>query len=126
MPLKRIVLRLARNPEFPKGDDRQGYVVVAPLDAQGKIDVDLWREHREKCTVDRFHPDPDERADGVLTHRGHQWRFHYDEDDEGPDEGGYRLEDHEFRPGAYVTIASHGKDAMTYIVTEVERAEHAS
>ena len=70
MPLKRIVLRLARNPDFPDGDDRQGYVIVAPLDAAGKIDVALWRAAREKCTVDRFHPDPDETADGLLTHRG--------------------------------------------------------
>jgi hypothetical protein len=126
MSLKRIVLRLARNPDFPEGDDRQGYVVVAPLDAQGKIDVEQWRDCRAQCTVDRFHPDPDERADGLLTHRGHQWRFHYDEEAEGPDEGGYRLEDHEFRPGAYVTIASHGEAPLTYVVTEVDRAEHAS
>ena len=126
MSLKRIVLRLARNPDFPEGDDRQGYVVVAPLTAQGKIDVNQWRECRAQCTVDRFHPDPDERADGLLTHRGHQWRFHYDEEAEGPDEGGYRLEDHEFRPGAYVTIASHGEAPLTYVVTEVDRAEHAS
>ncbi|MEO1303976.1 MAG: hypothetical protein AAFV37_03295 [Pseudomonadota bacterium] len=126
MPLKRIVLRLARNPDFPDGDDRQGYVIVAPLDAAGKIDVALWRAAREKCTVDRFHPDPDETADGLLTHRGDQWRFHYDEEEEGPDEGGYRLGDHHFRPGEYITIASHGEDPLTYIVTEVERAEHAS
>ena len=124
MPLKRIVLRLARNPDTPDGDDRQGYVIVAPLDAGGKIDLDLWRSKREKCTVDRFHPDPDEVADGLLTHRGNQWRFHYNEEDEGPDEGGYRLGDHVFRPGEYVTIASHGEDPLTYIVTEVERAEH--
>ena len=48
MPLKRIVLRLARNPGIPDGDDRQGYVLVAPLNADGKIDLEAWREHREK------------------------------------------------------------------------------
>ena len=40
MPLRRIVLRLARNPGYPDGDDQQGYVLVAPLDAGGKIDDD--------------------------------------------------------------------------------------
>lgn len=119
MSLKQIVLRLARNPEMPDGDDRQGYVVIAPLDADAKIDLEAWREDREKCTVRRFHPDPDEHADGWLTHNGSKWRFHYDEDREGPDEGGYRLGDHVFRPGEYVTIAHHGDEALVYRVTEV-------
>ncbi len=123
MPLKRIVLRLARNPGFPDGDDSQGYVIVAPLDGGGKIDLKAWRNHRDACTVNRFHPDPDEHADGLLTHRGDHWRFHYDEADEGPDEAGYRLGDHLFKPGEYVTIANHGEDALTYVVTEVLRAE---
>jgi len=122
MPLKRIVLRLARNPGFPDGDDDQGYILVAPLDADGQIDLQAWRGQREACTVIRFHPDPDEHADGWLTHRGNKWRFRYDEDDEGPDEPGYRLGEHDFRPGAYVTISHHGDEALTYIVTEVARA----
>ncbi|MBR9835222.1 MAG: hypothetical protein GYB42_08550 [Alphaproteobacteria bacterium] len=123
MPLRRIVLRLARNPGFPEGDDKQGYVIVAPLDGEGQIDLEAWRANRQKCTVVRFHPDPDEKADGWLTHRGDQWRFRYDEDDEGPDEPGYRLAEHDFRPGEYVTIAHHGDttESLTYIVTEVQR-----
>ena len=35
MALKRIILRLARNPGFPDGDMHQGYTIVAPLDADG-------------------------------------------------------------------------------------------
>lgn len=121
MTLKRVVLRLARNEGYPEGDDSQGYVLVAPLTADGLIDLDEWRENREACTVDRFHPDPDERADGWLTHRGSHWRFRYDEEDEGPDESGYRLSEHRFRPGEYVTIAHHGEDPLTYIVTDVTK-----
>ncbi|WOR14642.1 hypothetical protein RYZ27_12750 [Hyphomonas sp. FCG-A18] len=121
MTLKRVVLRLARNEGYPEGDDSQGYVLVAPLTADGLIDLDEWRENREACTVDRFHPDPDEKADGWLTHRGSHWRFRYDEEDEGPDEGGYRLGEHRFRPGEYVTIAHHGEDPLTYIVTDVTK-----
>lgn len=126
MTLNRIVLRLARNPGTPEGDDRQGYVLTAPLDSKGQIDLEGWRANREACTVIRFHPDPDEVADGVLTHRGNHWRFHYDEDEEGPDEPGYRLGEHVFRPGEYVTIAQHGEDPLTYIVTEVSRVRAAA
>lgn len=121
MTLNRIVMRLARNEAFPDGDEQQGYVLVAPLDANHKIDLAAWRENREKCTVERFHPNPDEKADGWLTHRGDHWRFRYDEEDEGPDEPGYRLGDHEFRPGEYVTITFHGDAPLTYRITEVTR-----
>ncbi len=119
MALKQIVLRLARNANAPEGDDRQGYVMIAPLGADGKIDLESWREHKQLCEVKRFHPDPDEVADGWLTHNGSHWRIRYDEDHEGPDEGGFRLGDHAFHPGEYVTIASHGVTPLTYIVTDV-------
>lgn len=119
MSLKQITMRLARNAEFPKGDDRQGYVLIAPLTASGKIDLEEWRQQKSLCEVRRFHPDPDEQADGLLTHSGSHWRFHYDEAHEGDDESGYRLGDHEFRPGEYVTISFHGVEPLAYIITEV-------
>ena len=46
MPLYQIVLRLARNPGFPEGDDKQGYVLVAPLDSRDQLEPDAWRENR--------------------------------------------------------------------------------
>ena len=52
--LKRIRLNLARSKEFPGGSARHGYEFVAPLDAAGRIDPQLWREHREHCGVRRF------------------------------------------------------------------------
>ena len=119
MSLKQIVLRLARNPNHPDGDDRQGYVLIAPLDRDGLIDLEEWRAHRDRCIVKRFHPDPDEVADGWLTHNGSKWRFHYDEAREGPDEAGHRLGDHVFRPGEYVSVAHHGEETLVYRVTDV-------
>lgn len=120
MALTRIVMRLGRNPHagYPGGDDHRGYVIIAPLDAGGKLDADLWRENRRACTVDRFSPDPDEKADGLLTHRGSNWFFHYDEEDEGPDEPVYRLGDHTMRLGDYLTIHEADGDALTYKITE--------
>jgi hypothetical protein len=52
--LKRIRLNLARSKEFPVGSDQHGYEFVAPLDADGRIDPELWRKYREHCGVRRF------------------------------------------------------------------------
>lgn len=121
MAFKKIVLRLARNPGYPEGDASRGYIVNAPIDADGKLNIDEWREERSKATVIRFDPDPEEHADGWLTHRGSHWYFHYDEDREGPDEPAYRLGDHKFLVGEYVTISEHGEDPLTYQVTNITK-----
>jgi hypothetical protein len=120
MGLTRVVLRLGRNPDagFPEGDDDMGYVVVAPLDKDGTLDPDLWRANKEKCTVLRFTPDHENDADGWLSHRGAQWYFRYDEEEEGPDEPVFRLGDHKLRLGEYVTIHEADGDDLTYKVTE--------
>jgi hypothetical protein len=39
---RRIRLELAREKGHPQGSARIGYTFVAPLDANGKIDADLW------------------------------------------------------------------------------------
>ena len=52
--LKRIRLNLARSKEFPAGSAKHGYEFVAPLDANGHIDVELWRKYRAHCGVRRF------------------------------------------------------------------------
>ena len=49
MAFKKVVLRLARNPGFPDGDTERGYVVHAPLTADGHLDLDAWRQDREKA-----------------------------------------------------------------------------
>jgi hypothetical protein len=48
--LKRIRLNLARSKEFPSGSDPHGYEFVAPLDADGRIDPQLWRKDGEMHT----------------------------------------------------------------------------
>lgn len=120
MALTRVVLRLGRNPDagFPDGDDSFGYVIVAPLNKDGGLDADLWGKEREKCKVVRFTPDHEDDADGVLVLRNGRWFFHYDEDDEGPDEPVYRLGDHKLRVGEYVTIHEADGDDLTFRVTE--------
>jgi hypothetical protein len=120
MALTRVVMQLARNPQagFPDGDDKQGYVITAPLDAGGRLDPEQWRERRKDCTVIRFAPDEERVADGWLTHRGDKWYLHYDEEAEGPDEPLYRLGEHSLRLGEYLTIHEADGDDLTYKITE--------
>lgn len=122
MPFKKVTLRLARNPGVPQGDPDRGYILHAPVKQDGTLDLDAWRQERERATVIRFDPDPSEQADGWLTHRGSHWFFHYDEEHEGPDEPAYRLGDHKFAVGEYITVSEHGEAPLTYQVSSVQDA----
>lgn len=117
--LTRVVLQLGRNNEagYPDGDRTQGYIINAPVGANGKLDAELWKKHKKECTVVRYGKVEDQ-ADGHLSHRGEKWYFEYDERDEGPDENLYHLGDHRLWVGDYVTI--HGKDgkSLIYVVSE--------
>ena len=66
--LKRIRLNLARSKEFPSGSDRHAYEFVAPLDADGRIDPELWRRYREHCGVRRYWEGENDEF-GRLVHR---------------------------------------------------------
>lgn len=122
--LTQVVLRLARNPGFPAGDDGQGYVINAPLDANGQLSVAEWQQVRDACIVIRFKPGTERDADGKLTHRGSNWFFHYDEAEEGDDEPVHRLADHSLAVGNYVTIHESDGRALTYRVVQHLPAIH--
>jgi hypothetical protein len=119
--LTRVILRLARNPEagFPDGDDHYGYVVNAPLDADGCLDAALWRQLRDHCTVRRFHP-LEAASDGWLRHRGESWFFWYDEADEGPEEPLFKVGGRRLAPGEYVTVREGDGDILTFRVAEAQ------
>ncbi len=125
--LKRIRLNLARSKEFPAGSARHGYEFVAPLDASGHIDVDLWRQHREHCGVRRFWEGEGEEI-ARLIHKpgrgkeGGRWVFDYDQTAEEDDEAGYRFGAHAFRPGEYVSIRDEDGEMHTFQVISVEPA----
>jgi hypothetical protein len=123
--LKRIRLNLARSKEFPAGSPRHGYEFVAPLDADGRIDPELWAEHRAHCRVRRFWGQDEEV--GRLVHKPGgsehaRWVFDYDETAEADDEAGYRLGEHRFQPGEYVSIRDEEGDMHTFKVVSVEPA----
>lgn len=124
---KRIRLELARTKDHPAGSPLHGYEFVAPLGADNKIDVTLWKAHRDQCRVRRFWGREEEI--GHLVHRpggkaGATWAFHYDivdsDDDPDDDEAGYRFGAHPFVPGEYVSVRDEDGDMNTFQVVSVE------
>lgn len=123
MTLKRIVMRLARNPgtEFAGGDDHRGYALTAPLTSDGHIDGGAYARQREACHVRRFSPDEDP-IDGRLARHGVHWFFDYEEGRSTDDEPVYRLGEHRFAVGEYVTVSDENGRPLTYKVVEVAKA----
>ena len=52
--LRKVTLNAARSKEFPEGSIRHGYDFVAPLTADGHIDLEAWKQHRGECFAHRF------------------------------------------------------------------------
>jgi hypothetical protein len=120
MTLKKIRLELARDREHPEGSNRHGYEFVGPLDAEGHLDAADWKKHRERCRVKRFWLNEDDEMGHLVRKPGGHWAFHY-EGDSDDDESGYRLGDHKFAVGEYVSIREHDEDVMrTFRVVRVE------
>lgn len=117
---KEVRLELAREKDHPEGSRNFGYVFIAPLDANGQIDADLWAHHRDACRVMRFRPDEIGQR-GHLVHRpGGSWAFRYDISGADDDEPGYRFKDERFAVGEYVSIRED--DVFhTFRVVSVER-----
>jgi len=120
MGLFRIVMRLARNPgtEFADGDDHRGYALRAPLTPDGKLDAASFRKSAAACVVRRFAPDEDPQ-EGRLARRGERWFFDYGDNGGSADEPLFRLGDHRFAVGEYVSITDEDHRLLTYKVTEV-------
>lgn len=117
--LKTIRLNLARTREFPDGSERHYYRFTAPLDADGRLDPDAWRKHRERCRVVRNWGAEEEDV-GHLVHRpGGSWGFHYDIDGDEADESGFKLGDHRFVPGEYVSIRDEDGEMNTFRVVTI-------
>jgi hypothetical protein len=115
---RRIRIELAREPGHPEGDAGVAYVLVAPLDANDRIDAKLWRHHRDACRMVRLRPGESDR-NGHLVHRqGGGWAFHYETEANMPDEVGFHFADERFVSGEYVSIKQAGK-MHTYRVASV-------
>ena len=115
--LSRIRLELGRTSMFPRGSSLHGYELIAPLDAQGRVDPDAWRHLKQHCGVRRFWGDEKIQL-GMLRHVGHGWRLDYGDPVEA-DEPFFKLDKHVFRPGHYVSISEADGVLWPFRVVEV-------
>jgi hypothetical protein len=99
-----IRLERARDHDHPEGDSTIAYILIAPLDAASRIDVESWRKHKEACRIVRRRPDGEDSLGHLVHGPGGSWRFHYDVTHGQPDESGYHLGDEKFEPGEYVSL----------------------
>jgi hypothetical protein len=106
MALRHVRLELARTPDHPDGSIHCGYEMNLPLNADGRFDAAAWKTHAKECTVRRFWEGEDDE-NGYLVKVGRGWAFSYDPDTEEDDEPMFRLEDHRFAQGEYLSITEH-------------------
>jgi hypothetical protein len=119
--LKLIRLELARTKEYPQGSAGHGYEFVAPLDAEGHLDMEEWKQYRQVCTVRRFWQGEDDEH-GLLVHgRGGRWVFSYDVGDED-DEPIFKFDRHNFVRGEYVSITEHDGIARPFRIAAIDPA----
>ena len=119
-----IRLELAREPGHPHGDASDGWDLVAPLDDEGRLDLDACVAAPERCFVRRFIRDAT-IATGRLRHTvGNQWLLDLDGRDD-LDATGFRLGEERFIVGEYVSIISAGGQTHTYGVERVAPVDDA-
>lgn len=116
---RRIRLELARESSHPHGSARDGYILVAPLDAKSHLDVETWRRHQDLCRVVRFRDTEDDDIGHLVRRRGGNWALHYDLRGEIDDESGHRLDKDRFVSGEYVAIEDDS-GMRTFQVVSVE------
>ena len=90
--LRKVTLNAARSKEFPEGSIRHGYDFVAPLTADGHIDLEAWKQHRGECFAHRFWGN-EPALRGLLVHHaggrgGSTWAFEWKGGTQGRRGGG--------------------------------------
>ncbi len=125
MTLKNVRLELVRCADFPEGSSEFGYEIVPPLSNDGHIDTAGWEKVAEACTVRRFWKHEDDE-NGLLVHTNHGWIFDYDPDAEDDDEPLFRLDDHRFNPGEYVSVTEHDGVKRTDQLVDIHEASGLS
>ena len=116
--LRRIRLELARTKDYPEGSHAHGYELVAPLTADGHLDVEAWRANRQICTVHRFWKGEGDQTGQLVRTRSERWAFSYEPGAED-DEAIHRLEDHRFVEGEYVSVREPDGETHPLVVVQV-------
>ncbi len=119
MALKRVRLELARDPQHPSGTSEHGYDFIAPLDNDGHLVASEWKENRDRCRVKRFAPGEKDEIGRLVHKRNRNWAFDYDPKSDSDDETGFKLDQHRFVPGEYVSITEHDGKLRTFFIRAV-------
>jgi hypothetical protein len=114
-----VRLVLARGKGHPEGDSENGYDLLVPLDAEGRLDPAEWKTHQSSCRVRRFRPGREDRIGHLRRKPGGQWYFDYVEGDDD-DEIGFRLGEERFVTGEYVSIRCDNS-MRVFQVAQVEK-----
>jgi hypothetical protein len=94
-----------------------------PLDADGHLDTAAWEKSPSSSTVVRFWDGERSELGYLVHHPKGGWAFDYDPADESDDETGFRLSNHLFKQGEYISIRDHGKDELhTFVIDSVTKA----
>ncbi len=104
--LKKIVLHLARTPDYPDGSSQHGYDFVAPLNDDGEFDLKAWKAHKDDCTVHRFWQGEDDERGHLERTQGGRWAFSYAPGEED-DEPIFKFLQHQITDGEYISITEH-------------------
>ena len=117
----RIRLELARTHAHPEGSTRHGYSIILPLDAMGRIVLELYRKAPELCSVHRFWEGEGDTV-GRVIHRGrHAWAFSY-EVGRADDEAVPNLAEHRFGIGEYLGLREANGAEQVFRIVSVEPA----
>lgn len=115
--LTHIRLELARQPGAPAGDPRDGWDIVAVLDAEGRLDPAGCRAQAARLHVRRF--EDDQTVDTGTLKQGPGGRWILDLADDGePDATGFRFGEERFTPGEYVSLTDADGEQRTYVVVK--------
>lgn len=112
-----VRLELAREPDHPAGDPQFGYDLVAPLDADHKLEKATCEAQADHCRVRRFRNDVTEAVGRIALADDGRWFFDFEPGEED-DEFGFRLGDERFVLGEYVSIQAADGGAHTFRVTK--------
>ena len=116
---RHVRLLLAREAGHPGGDTGHGYDLVLPLDADGRIDAEVFKAYSDKCRVRRFRPDEND-AIGKLVHGpGGHWSFDYDDTRSDDDEHGFKFATERFAQGEYISVREDDGEMHTFVVVQV-------
>lgn len=119
MTLKLIRLELARDHEFPEGSRSHGYELIAPLDETDHLVPSEWHASRDRCLARRFWAG-EERKGRFVRRPGDTWSIDYDPMTHDDDEPGFRLDQHRFVAGEYVSFKENDGVMRTFRIASVE------